>query len=359
MSVITVNGIIKKEELGVVSPHEHVLVCLEKQFIEFEEVSKIFYSKQKVGIENIFQLSINPYLIKDNFLIDDPEVAEKELMEFKKAGGDTIVDATNIGLGRDPRAIRKISRALGLNIVLGCGYYTAYSQKSETLEKSVKDLTNEMLNDIEIGICETGMKSDLIVSEAQGNNTGVRAGVIGEIGTSEAIYPFEEKALIASANVQKKTGLGLIVHTHPWAKKALEALDILEKNGADLSKVVICHTDVSFDVKYSKEILKRGAIIEFDDFGKQYIMDGKDLIFASDIERIENILNFIEDGYISNILMSVDLCFKCLLRNYGGCGYDHILTNIVPILIRRGLSMEQINILVKDNPTKLLDSKNY
>lgn len=359
MSIITVNGIVKADEIGLVSPHEHVLLCTEKQFVEFEEVSKTFFSKQKVGIENIFQLSLNPYLIKDNFILDDPKVAEEELLEFKKAGGDAIVDATNIGIGRDPVAVRKISRALNLNVVLGCGYYTAYSQTPETIEKSIKDITSEMINDIEIGITETGIKSDLIVNEARGINTGIRAGIIGEIGTSEEIYPFEKKVLIAAASVQNKTGLGLLVHTHPWAKKGLEVLDILEKNGANLSKVVICHTDVSFDISYCMEILKRGAIIEFDDFGKEYVMDGKELIFATDIERIETILKFVEDGFISNILMSIDLCFKCLLHKYGGCGYDHILTNIVPILLRRGLTREQINVILKDNPVKLLDTKCY
>ena len=357
MSIITVNGIIKVEELGVVSPHEHVLLCSEKQFVEFEEVSKIYLSKQKVGIENIFQLSINPYLVKDNFLLDDPKVAEEELLEFKKAGGDTIVDATSIGIGRDPVAIRKISRALGLNIIIGCGYFTAYSQNAEIIEKSVDDITNEMISDIEIGICEANIKSDLIVDGAKGSNTGIRAGIIGEIGTSEVIYPFEKKVLIAAATVQNKTGLGMLVHTHPWAKKGLEALNILEKYGANLNKVVICHTDVKIDIKYCKEILKRGALIEFDDFGKEYIMEGKDLMFATDIERIETMLNFIEDGYISNILMSVDLCFKCLLHKYGGCGYDHILTNIVPVLIRRDLTMNQINVILKDNPARLLDTK--
>lgn len=356
MSIITVNGIIEADKLGIVSPHEHALIDMRTQFMELLEISKINLSNQKVGIENIFQLKRNPFLIKDNLILDDPKVAEDELLEFKSAGGDTIVDASSVGLGRDPITLRRISRNLNLNIVLGCGYYVAFSQSIGISKKTIEEIADEMINDIEVGICESSIESKLIANGSKGQNTGIRAGVIGEIGTSEIIYPFEKKVLIAAARVQSRTGLGVLVHTNPWAKRGLEILDILEKNGADLKKVVICHVGVTIDMEYYKQIIKRGSYIEFDDFGKEFIMDGKKLLFATDIERIDAIIELINDGCIFNILMSVDVCLKSLLHKYGGCGYDHILTNIVPIMIRRGLTMNQINVIIKNNPKKLLDS---
>jgi predicted metal-dependent phosphotriesterase family hydrolase len=56
--------------------------------------------------------------VKDNLLMNDVRLAERELLEFKKAGGDTVIDATSIG--RDPEALRRISRATGLNVIAGC-----------------------------------------------------------------------------------------------------------------------------------------------------------------------------------------------------------------------------------------------
>ena len=46
-----------------------------------------------------------------------------EILIFKGAGGDTIVDCTSIGLGRDVEALRKLSRYTGVNIIASSGYY--------------------------------------------------------------------------------------------------------------------------------------------------------------------------------------------------------------------------------------------
>ncbi|GAG55876.1 unnamed protein product, partial [marine sediment metagenome] len=34
----------------------------------------------------------NPYALRDNLVMDDEELAEQELMNFKKAGGDAYVN---------------------------------------------------------------------------------------------------------------------------------------------------------------------------------------------------------------------------------------------------------------------------
>lgn len=344
MSVMTVCGSIPASALGVVTPHEHLFIDIRNQFTEFSSATRRAISEQPVQISNLDALSRNPYAVKDNLVLNDPTIAEAEAMRFKRAGGDTIVDATGIGIGRDPEALHSIARATGLNIVAGCGYYTADTHPPDMDSRTVEQIKQEMLTDIRIGI----------------DGTRIRAGVIGEIGTSAQILPTERMVLIAAAEVQAETGLGLHVHTYPWGKQGLLALEILRQYGACLSKVAIDHVDVEIDLDYCIELAKTGAFIEFDNFGKEYFIDRRFRgfaggIFARDIERVRAIKQLIDAGYLEHILISNDVCLKTLLHTYGGWGYDHLLNNIVPMMLDEGISIDQIDVLLRDNPRRFLD----
>ena len=348
MAVMTVFGKIDSELLGVVLPHEHIMLDLRNQFSPPSEASRIALSEQRVDIGNLGVLSRNPLAVQDNLILNDIKVAEAELWEFKKAGGDTVVEATSVGAGRDPMALRGIAQAVGINIVAGCGYFTFDTHPVNMDEKTVEEVKWEMLTDIRVGM----------------SGTNIKAGVIGEIGTSDRIYPNEEKSLIAAAEVQAGTGLGMHVHTEPWGNERLKVLNILKAHGADLGKVTINHVDVKreFDLDECKEIMKQGAYIEFDNFGKEYYIDTRNrgLLagpFAFDIERVQVIKELIDAGFLEKILITNDLCFKTMLHNYGGWGYDHILTNIVPMLMEVGITEEQIDVLIKENPKKFLDAE--
>jgi phosphotriesterase-related protein len=201
MHAITVQGEVDAAKLGVIAPHEHLLLDLSNQFREPAEVSRKAVSHQKVGITNLGLLRRNPLALRDNLIINDVACAEAEAMQFKRAGGDTMADLTNIGLGRDVRALLGISRATGLNIIAGSGYYYHDTHPSDMGKRSVSKLAEEMARDITEGV----------------DNTGIRAGVIGEIGISPAMHPHEKKVLQAAAKAQKQTGAGISVHIFPWA----------------------------------------------------------------------------------------------------------------------------------------------
>ncbi len=343
MSVQTVMGQVDESQLGITTPHEHVLIDLRNQFTGFSEVTKKILSEQKVSIKNLDVLSRNPYALKDNLLLGDIGTARDELFYFKKAGGKTIVDATSKGIGRDPEAVRELAAGLDLNIVLGAGYYTQDTHPADMDQREIEDIADEIVKEIEIGI----------------EDTGIRAGIIGEIGTSEKIYPNEKKVLIASAKAQEETGTAIIIHTYPWGKQGLEAINILEQNGANINKVSISHIDVEIDIEYCKEILSNGAYIEFDNFGKEYFIDKRYRgfaggVFARDIERVQTIKNLMDKGFSDKILISCDICLKTLLHQFGGWGYDHVLVNIVPMLKEAGLTDGQISKLLMDNPQNFI-----
>ena len=90
--LITVTGEISCDDVDIISPHEHVLIDIRNQFTGFEEITLRKQSEQKVTIEKLGALSRNPYALRDNLVMDDEELAEQELMNFKKAGGDAYVN---------------------------------------------------------------------------------------------------------------------------------------------------------------------------------------------------------------------------------------------------------------------------
>jgi phosphotriesterase-related protein len=351
MAIITVQGLINSDEAGLVLPHEHILLDLTNQYREFPEASKVSWAHEKVSLENRDILARNPLALKDNLLIDDVECAEKEVLRFKKAGGDTIVDVTNRGLGRDPDSLYGISRSTGVHIVAGSGYYYHDTHPEDMNEKTAEQIRDEIVRDISVGIDETE----------------IRAGVIGEIGISEEMHPDEEKVLIGVAQAQASTGVGVQVHIFPWNPKGfplgLEALKILTQNGADVHKVSINHVDVAMDINldYIKTIAEKGAFVEFDNFGHEFYVDRRSRKFlpgpfATDVQRIKAIVSLIEADFLKSILISSDICHKSLLHRYGGWGYDHVPYNVIPMLHEFGLNNEQIRTITRENPCRFLNT---
>lgn len=353
MPVMTVQGPVDAEKLGIVTIHEHLLIDLRNQFREFSEVSKNAIAEQEVNISNLGILRRNPLAIRDNLVINDVKTAEEEVLAFKGAGGDTIVDATNIGIGRDPRALRSISRHTGVNIITGCGYYYHDTHPSDMGEKSVDYIAQEMVDDMRKGIDETDIK----------------AGVIGELGLSQEIHPDEKKVLLAAAQANSETGAGIIVHTFDWSKTGgypagIEAAEILKSGGADMKKVAIGHLDVAMDINldYILKILDTGACAEFDNFGHEFYVNREDRKFlpgpfATDIERVRTLKKLIDKGFLRRIVISNDICHKSMLKKYGGWGYEHLLTNIIPMMLDEGITYEQINVILRENHRDFLNRK--
>ena len=347
MSVITVDGIIDKKELGITLPHEHLFIDSVPLTSSSNNTKKSRISNHKVSIENLGILRQNPFAIEDNLSLSDEDLAVKELLEFKKSGGSTIVDVTTIGGGRIPAAIKRVSKKTAIEIIMGCGYYLKEALPEPILKETESNLIKKMINEVYYGA----------------GKTNIRAGVIGEIGIGPEIGDWEKKILRISSKVQIETGLAIYVHIQAVPAvpgfsgelKGIEVLKILEKEGANLDKVVICHVDAKIDLVYIKNIIKSGAYVEFDHFGEEFYIDASDFLMDRDIDRVTAIKELIDLGHTNKILISQDICLKIDLVSYGGWGYSHILKNIVPMMLKRGIGREDIDTIMINNPMKLLD----
>ena len=337
---MTVQGPISPDELGTTLAHEHILIDLNCLFLEVEEAGQKAYMDEPVRLDNLWWIKQNMFSNRDNFLLTDTKVAVEEVMEFKRFGGNTIVDVTSIGIARDPLALKEISLETDLNIIMGSGYYVAFSHPPDMSEKTEEEIAEEIIKDVKEG---TG-------------NTGIKAGIIGEIGISDLKEnPNEEKSLRAAIWAQKETGAPLTIHP-PFTKQCEKIIEILEEEGADLGRVIMCHTEWHLDesLEYTFMIADTGMYIEYDVWGLEGNWPKANEALPSDTQRLNAIKKFIHNGYLDQVLLSQDICSKIQLMAYGGYGYAHILRDCLPLFRQAGISEKEIQVMLVDNPKKIL-----
>jgi phosphotriesterase-related protein len=335
MYVQTVNGKVAPESLGITLSHEHLFMDFRAGWIRPPD-SYAYLTGAEVDAGTARDLARNPQYSLANLVLDDEPAALAELLKFKTFGGNTVVDVTSCGLGPEPLKLRHVSLQSGVNIVAGCGHYRQKTQNPGTLSMKSEQLLEEILKSLQVGI---GL-------------TDVKAGIIGEIGTSVPLHPFERESLMAAAGAQKKTGVALSLHPDIWEFGQLDVLDILEGAGADLNRIVVSHVDEVVDTDWHGRIARRGVYLGFDTFGSEFSYDGIDE--PRDSDRITSLLALLDKGYIDRLLLSQDICYKIQLEKYGGKGYSHILSSIVPRLRELGVSRAEINKMLVDNPRRLL-----
>ncbi len=338
----TVLGLVHPDELGITLPHEHLLVDAKILFSEPQEAELKKRAFEPVSIDNISWINYNQYSNLDNVRLLDEDVAIKEAMFFKNVGGGTIVDVTTAGLSPNFPALKRISQATGLNIIAGAGYYVlAGEARQEFDKKTVDEIAEEIIAEILVG----------------DSHTKIRAGIIGEIGCSWPLQDSEKKLLRASARAQQKTGAPITIHPGRHANSPIDIIGFLDDAGADIGRVIMGHMDrTGFLPATIQEIAKTGCYVEYDIFGGNPFYPLRFGVFnrPCDRERIEQIIELIDTGYLKQILVSQDTCLKSKLVCYGGQGYAHILSNIVPQMLARGITEEQIKTIMVENPARFL-----
>ena len=266
---------------------------------------------------------------------DEPVIVE-ELAAFRDARGGGIVDLTLDGVGRDPAWLAGLSRATGLHVVMGSGWYRGayYPAAAEIDRRSVDSLADEIVRDATVGV----------------GGTGIQAGIIGEIGTDKPwLSAQEERVHRAAARAARRTGLAITTHA-VQSTVGLDQLDVFEAEGADLTRVAIGHADSNPSLDYHLAIVERGATVEFDFLGMTF----------TPLERhgegriIDNLRALIGRGHVERILLSQDVCHDSQLRRYGGNGYTYLAESFLPRLREAGVSEAEIRTITVDNPRRLL-----
>ena len=354
--VMTVRGPTDPDKLGVTLMHEHLFIqsAARKTYAPDDNTpaTEVEQWYEKLTLENLHIARSRKHTIADNLSLASVATALAEVTEFRTYGGSTIVDLTSIGIRRDPMALVRVSDATGLNIVMGASWYTKQTHPLEMDERTVEDLADEIVRDITVGV----------------GDTGVRSGIIGEIGLNgNPLTPNEIKVARASARASKATGAPMSIHWGGLGQEKIQVASAIAEEGGDLTRTVFGHSDlIAGDMDLMLQLLERGTYIQFDLLGRVVVplswgpIDpqndpwGDYLSISGTALVADAIPKLIEAGYVDRILLSQDVCSKVQLKAYGGTGYSFILERFLPHMRRVGVSEDHLTRIMVENPRRVL-----
>jgi phosphotriesterase-related protein len=346
---MTVTGPIDPDDVGITLIHEHILVDFTPAFEPSSEASLAALRDQEITIGHLPLLRRHPYSsMCQNVILGDEDTLSDELAEFAYEGGRTLVEVSPVNTGRDPHGLARISRRTGVNIVMGGSLYYHDSHPAWVEDASVEDLVEQFVGEVHDGAA----------------GSGVRPGIIGEVGTTGRtngvkgghITPREEKVLRASGRAGVETGLAVTVHLDQTGPAAFEIIRILDEEGLPRDRMIMDHMDSAMDIDYSLEVAKHGVYLAYDSFGREYYARerGPDYHFGTDKQRIAHLERLVDEGFEDLLVVSHDHAMKMDLRRYGGVGYGHMMSAVVPMMRSAGISQEAIRKMLIDNPRKIL-----
>jgi phosphotriesterase-related protein len=317
-TVETVRGPVDTADLGTTLMHEHVFVLTpdsQNQWSdEWDEDSRV----------------------------DD---AVARLSELAASGVRTIVDPTVDGLGRDiPRIARIAERVPDLNIVVATGVYT-YTEVPHFFAHRgpgvLPDLPEPMVDlfvrDLTVGCQGTDVKAAFLKCAID------RQGLTGGV----------ERILRAVAKAHLQTGAPVMVHTHPRSQTGLEVQRVLAQEGVDPSRVLLAHSGDSSDADHLSSLADAGFLLGMDRFGINLEMPFD--------ERVDIVVEMCRRGYAEKMVLAQDAaCYidwiqPDLLPLLPDWHYLHVQKDVVPALLERGVTQDQVDTMLVANPRRYFE----
>lgn len=343
--VMSVTGPVNVGDLGVVMPHEHLIANAGTQWIYPENSTELEHYTQPYTAALHGEVQLEPFSFRSAMQQLDLDVAREELETYLGAGGRTVVDLGIPGFGRDPVALKALSQLTGATVIMGCGEYVEHSHSPYVRYSSAEIVRDVLLDEIENGV----------------GNTGVRPGIIGEIGTGNPPTAEETKVVRGAAMAQMASGLALNLHRtiFPDPLATLPLVDEILALGVDPRKLIVSHCDERPEFEFAFELARRGCWVELDTFGMEQwatsARRGDDYPPRSfDHHRIDLLIALLDAGYCDQVLVSHDIAMKPQFTRYGGWGLRHLLRGIRPQLRARGVTDEVFTALTVHNPAAVL-----
>ena len=341
--VQTVLGAVDPHSLGPTLTHEHLLVDVECYLVEPDEASERYYVNAPITMDNLGASVSRWFRIRDQLRLYDENEAIADAAAFRNCGGGTIVDVTSIGIGRDPLALARISRATGLHVVMGAGYYIPLSHPADLHLRTEDSLHEQMVREVTSGV----------------GDSGIRAGILGELGCTYPLTETSRRVLSAAAAASRATGAPISIHPGPDTRSADEIIDALIAGGADPRRVAIGH--LGFRHPEPSELLsiaEAGCYAQFDHFGSfedtSLASTTSTDFVVNDTQRLEMAEALLSEGYGDRILFSHDVCWRTHRLARGGKGYSHVIETLRPRMRSRGWTDRQVDDVLVVNPARLL-----
>jgi phosphotriesterase-related protein len=294
--------------------------------------------------EHIFNLTAEIQITHPGYNGWDPEVevpkARRTLREVKEAGIDTIVELSPIGLGRSLELIRGACEGSGLNVVLATGLYTydVLPRPWHFVGPGTRIGGEEPLDAL--------MRADL----ADGiEGSGVKPGILKCAIDHGGLTGHVERVVRSVCRIHRETGAPACIHTHAPTERGRDALRILEEEGVDPARVMLAHCGDTTDLDYLEELAGSGALLGMDRFGLDGLLPFDD--------RVATVVAMCERGHADRMILSQDAsCFTDWfppgVRERIGPNWHflHVVQDVVPALLERGVPQEQVDLMLRGNP---------
>jgi phosphotriesterase-related protein len=318
-TVNTVRGPIDPADLGVTLMHEHIFVLSTEIMQNYPEA---WGDEEKRVAEAVTRLN-----------------------ELSSHGIKSVVDLTVVGLGRYIPRIQQVARQTPVNIIVATGIYTYndipfyfHFRGPGTPFEGPEPMIDMFVKDIQQGIADTGVKAGIL--KCATDSPGMTKGV--------------ERVLRAVAQAHRQTGVPISTHTHARSKRGLEQQRVFREEGVDLSRVVIGHSGDTTDLDYLQELIANGSYLGMDRFGIDTILPFE--------ERVNTVAQLCERGHANKLVLSHDAaCFNdwlperdlpAILPNWH---YLHIHNDVIPALKKRGVTHEQLQTMLVENPRAIFE----
>ncbi len=312
MTVETVSGPVALDDLGRTLMHEHVFVMDPEALQNWGHVFGPLYWDERERVDD----------------------AIAKLTRVREAGIRTIVDPTAPGLGRYIPRVREVAQAAGLQVIVASGVYAFLELPGFLAYRPTSAIASLFVREITEGIDDTGVKAAFLKCAVE------RHGVIGDV----------PRILEAVAIAATETGVPVMVHTNAAEQTGLMALEKLTSHGVDPGQIVIAHAGDSNDLDYLRAIAGTGAWLGCDRFGIEHFNPLED--------RIRTLIALLGEGYGDRIHLSHDAaCFMDFMTGdpfFADERPDYLLISnrVVPALLQDGVTQEQIDQMMVENPKR-------
>ncbi|MFS2293554.1 MAG: aryldialkylphosphatase [Actinomadura sp.] len=265
--------------------------------------------------------------------LDEEKPVQRELNTLRKEHGlGLVVDLTCSGMGRNAAALARISAGSRVAVVAGTGVFTEPFHPAfvrEALESGVELLVERLLAEVGFGM----------------DGTNALPGVIGEIGTwGEAPTEAEELCLRAAARAAHYSGLSVAT----YGRAGMAQLEILTAAGLPPERVAVGQQDLVDDPGQHRKIAETGAYVSFGSLG----LAGED--HAAIGARVRAVMDLLEAGHASRVLLSTGVSRMAQLTRYGGAGYGYLFETFLPALRAAGADEATLEQILRDNPLRWL-----
>jgi predicted metal-dependent phosphotriesterase family hydrolase len=304
--VMTVLGALPPEALGITDAHNHVWI---------DEVG---------GTPEVV-----PHL-------DDEQAISQELMDYRQAGGGSIVDCQPGGAGRNGLRLEGLARQSGVHLVACTGFHLPkyYPQGYGLFRASADQAAALFVSELQHGLTET-------LSRA----LPVRADFI-KIACRATLAVTPPALLEAALRASLETGALIVAHTEKGSEAEAFVRYFLD-GGLAPGRLVLCHMDKRPDLGLHQALAQAGITLEYDTF------------FRPKYQPDQNVWPLLEqmvsDGWASQVVLATDMGDPGLWSRLGkGPGLAAFLTQIKARLHAIGIDAAAVQSLMGGNMARRL-----